>query len=103
MGFTVLAFDFRGHGASEGREDFAALAMDLAPALAYLQGMGFERIVCMGSSMGGTACLETALTYEFAGLVLISTPMNIGIQGSPNGKTWNPSRSPNWSSRLRTI
>jgi pimeloyl-ACP methyl ester carboxylesterase len=81
MGFTVLAFDFRGFGGSDGRSDFSSLGMDIAPALDFLQGMGFDRIVCMGSSMGGTACLEATMGFEFSGLGLISTPMNIAGSG----------------------
>lgn len=57
-GWTYAAFDFRGHGASDGTmreltasrlvEDLAAIRMDLA-------GRGYPRLGLVGSSMGGFA------------------------------------------------
>lgn len=85
LGFTVLAFDFRGYGESEGSQGFSTLAADVNAVIQYLQQEGYERIVCMGSSMGGTGCLEASLVNELSALVLISSPMN--IQGSGVAKS----------------
>jgi pimeloyl-ACP methyl ester carboxylesterase len=80
MGFTVLSFDFRGHGESGGSADFSSLGIDVSTFTQYLLDSGYDRIICLGSSMGGTGCLEVALSVAMEGLVLVSAPMN--IQGS---------------------
>ena len=85
MGYTVLAFDFRGHGESEGGQTFSALTIDTTEAIKFLKVRGFDRIVCMGSSMGGTGCLEASLDFELVGLVLISTPRKIQSAGVYKG------------------
>lgn len=75
-GYTTLTFDFRCHGLSacgpEGRGEHYLLR-DMRAALALLQDRGFERIVCMGASMGGTACGNVAMETELAGLVIIAS------------------------------
>lgn len=76
-GFTALAFDFRGHGKSKGVIKPATIALDTKAAIAYLEGQGFDQVVCMGASMGGSGCLAAAIDAELAGLVLISSPMNV--------------------------
>jgi pimeloyl-ACP methyl ester carboxylesterase len=47
-------------------------------AIQFLQERGYQRIVCMGASMGGTACLRAALDHELAGLVVIASPLSSG-------------------------
>jgi esterase/lipase len=37
-----------------------------------------SRIACIGSSMGGTACLEAALRYDLEGVAAIAAPMSLG-------------------------
>ncbi len=77
-GFTALALDFRGRGKSEGYMWQAQLVRDVRAAAEFLQDRGFERIVCMGASMGGTSCLKLALEEDLAGLVVIASPMSLG-------------------------
>jgi pimeloyl-ACP methyl ester carboxylesterase len=78
MGYTVLAFDFRGHGESSGSEDYSTLKEDVDSVIRYLDFQGFDQIVCTGSSQGGTGCLASTLsTDSIVGLILISAPMNI--------------------------
>jgi pimeloyl-ACP methyl ester carboxylesterase len=78
MGYTVLAFDFRGHGESSGTADYKTLLEDVSAAIDYLEFYGFAQIVCVGSSQGGTGCLAASLKYEtIIGLALISAPQNI--------------------------
>jgi pimeloyl-ACP methyl ester carboxylesterase len=75
-GFTALTFDFRCFGKSEcgtaGRGDLI-YARDMSAAINLLRERGFARIVCMGASMGGTACLSAALEQDLAGLVFIAS------------------------------
>lgn len=63
-GFTALAFDFRGRGESEGTFSFRTLERDLKAAVRFLVDQGHEEILCVGASMGGTACMRAALDGE---------------------------------------
>ncbi len=58
-GITVLAFDFRGHGASRGpgdRDGFTApLHLDVLAAARYLRKRGMHRVAVVGGSLGGMA------------------------------------------------
>jgi pimeloyl-ACP methyl ester carboxylesterase len=80
-GFLVLTFDFRGYGESEGTRDIPNLALDVTAAVATLRQAGAEEIVLVGASMGGTACLESALqaqalsSIRLAGVVTLSAPV----------------------------
>ena len=60
QGFTALAFDFRGWGASGGIPTRSGEPKDILAAVELLQERGYDRFVCMGASMGGMACLKTA-------------------------------------------
>jgi pimeloyl-ACP methyl ester carboxylesterase len=73
-GFSVLLFDLRGHGDSEGRRfslgQFERL--DVASALDYVAGRGFaeNRIALLGISMGaGTAIQELLLRPGVGALI----------------------------------
>jgi esterase/lipase len=77
LGYTTLIFDFRGHGRSEGDLDFNAVGVDVASAIRYLNLQGYDRVVCMGASMGGSGCLAASLDVDLAGFVTLSGPMNI--------------------------
>jgi dienelactone hydrolase len=76
-GFTALTFDFRCYGLSEcgklGKNE-SLHALDIRAAIRFLRGRGVKRIVCMGASMGGAACMSAALEEELAGMVVIASP-----------------------------
>lgn len=73
--FTVLTFDFRGFGASGGRQDFASLDTDLSAALAYMKAtLKVDRVFLVGASMGGTASFVVGAREPVAGIVSISSP-----------------------------
>lgn len=82
MGFTALTLDFRGIGQSEGNLVQSHLIYDVRAAIEFLQSKGYDRIVCMGASMGGTTCLKAAVETELEGLVVIASPMSIGAPTS---------------------
>jgi len=73
-----LTLDFRGRGQSQGYLQASQLIKDVNAAIQFLRGRGYQRIVCMGASMGGTACLRAALDHDLAGLVVIASPMSSG-------------------------
>jgi pimeloyl-ACP methyl ester carboxylesterase len=59
--FAVYAFDHRGHGASEGVSDFGGAEIEDVDAVVRLaQEDGHERVVTMGTSMGGIAVIRHA-------------------------------------------
>jgi pimeloyl-ACP methyl ester carboxylesterase len=79
-GYRVLAFDFAGfgdsqHGPADGRVD-----TDVVAAAAELRRRGTDRIVLVGSSMGGTAVLSAAARIRppVAGVVSLSGPSTFG-------------------------
>ncbi len=77
-GYAALTLDFRGRGQSQGYLQTSQLIQDLNAAIQFLRGRGYQRIVCMGASMGGTACLRAALDHNLAGLAVIASPMSLG-------------------------
>jgi WD40 repeat protein/pimeloyl-ACP methyl ester carboxylesterase len=77
-GYAALTLDFRGRGQSQGVLQASQLIKDVNAAIQFLRGRGYQRIVCMGASMGGTACLRAALDHDLAGLVVIASPMSSG-------------------------
>jgi pimeloyl-ACP methyl ester carboxylesterase len=57
----VLAFDFRGHGRSSGLSTLGNREIaDLEAAVVAMRGLGYERIVACGWSMGGSVVLRHA-------------------------------------------
>ncbi|MEJ2207927.1 MAG: hypothetical protein P8129_02690 [Anaerolineae bacterium] len=76
QGFGALAFNFR--------PDRSKLDLDVRAAVEFLREQGYQRIVCMGASMGGTACLKAAVDTDLAGVVVISSLWTTG-SGSTGG------------------
>lgn len=73
-GYSAVTLDFRGYGLSKG--DMTAryyLIRELRALIDYLHGNGYDRIVCIGASMGGTTCLRAAVEYDLEGVVVIGS------------------------------
>lgn len=77
-GYTALTFDFRGVGESGGRLGYGKLALDVNAAAQFLQNQGFQHIICIGASMGGTACMLAAQENTFDGLIILASTMTAG-------------------------
>jgi formylglycine-generating enzyme required for sulfatase activity/pimeloyl-ACP methyl ester carboxylesterase len=77
-GFTTLTYDARGHGKSPGEKFVNTAGIDAKAAVNYLTLQGFNQIICLGTSMGGSGCLVAAVDMELSGLAMVSSPMNIG-------------------------
>ncbi|MEE9217743.1 MAG: alpha/beta hydrolase [Acidobacteriota bacterium] len=75
LGITALLFDYRGYGLSSGSPDEEGIAADALAALerlSALTGLGADRLVVHGKSLGGAPATRTAISAGTAGLVLES-------------------------------
>jgi fermentation-respiration switch protein FrsA (DUF1100 family) len=76
LGASVLIFDYRGYGKSEGAPTEAGILMDGRAARAWLAnraGIGERDIVLFGESLGGGVMVDLAAEDGARGLVLQST------------------------------
>lgn len=71
-GYSVLAFDFRGRGESEGSFEPSSAAEDLLAAVAYVEAAGAERWVLVGASMGAMASAKVAAVKPADAVVLVA-------------------------------
>jgi pimeloyl-ACP methyl ester carboxylesterase len=80
MGYTVLTFNFRGIGKSEGDINYMEnlLVEDTKAAIEFLQAEGFDRVVCVGASGGGTSCMEASLSHDLLGVIAVAPPLTLG-------------------------
>lgn len=74
-GVSLLAFDYRGYGRSDGEPDEAGTYADAATAYAWLRARGFapEHILVWGESLGGGIASHLAASQPVGGLMLQST------------------------------
>ncbi len=82
-GFTTIAPDLRGHGASAkaGTEltpaDFKAMEKDLQAGLVWLRAQGVREISCVGASIGANLCAQVAAKDPaIVNLVMLSPGLN---------------------------
>jgi len=80
-GYLVLTFDFRGYGDSQGRKDIELIDRDVFAAVLTLADAGADRVLLVGASMGGTACLvaadrsQTLSRLRVTGVATLSAPV----------------------------
>ncbi len=76
LGVSLLMFDYRGFGRSEGSPDEAGILADARASRKWLAdraGVPESQIVLMGESLGGGAVVDLAANDGARGLVLINT------------------------------
>lgn len=76
LGFSVLAFDYRGYGTSGGSPTEEGAYADAAAAYDYLTGplhVPADRIIAYGRSLGGAVAIDLAARRQVAGLVVESS------------------------------
>lgn len=76
LAVSVLIFDYRGYGRSEGSPDEAGILQDARAARAWLAeraGVAESDIVLLGRSIGGAVAVDLAAEDGAAGLILQST------------------------------
>jgi fermentation-respiration switch protein FrsA (DUF1100 family) len=76
LGLSVLAFDYRGYGASQGRPTEEGTYRDMDSAVEHVErarGLSPHRTLFWGESLGGAVAVEAATRHPCAGVVLEST------------------------------
>jgi len=76
LGVSVLIFDYRGYGRSEGSPNEKGVLADARAARAWLadrEGIDQKEIVLMGRSLGGGVAVDLAAADGARGLILEST------------------------------
>jgi hypothetical protein len=76
VGVSVMVFDYRGYGRSEGQPSEAGVLADARAARAWLAhraGIAENRIVLLGRSLGGGVAVDLAAADGARALVLEST------------------------------
>jgi len=76
LGFNTLIFDYRGYGQSEGRPSERGTYLDAEAAWRHLvqdRGIGPDRVVLFGRSLGGAVAAGLAERHTPAALILEST------------------------------
>ncbi|MCF7955707.1 MAG: alpha/beta hydrolase [Phycisphaerae bacterium] len=73
QGFSVLAYDYRGYGLSEGRPSEKNAYEDIAAAYTYLTevaGVPANKIIPYGRSVGGAMAVDIAVKKPVGGVIL---------------------------------
>lgn len=100
IGATILAFDYRGYGRSEGTPSEAGFLQDARAARKWLSERAQvpeQQIVLMGESLGGAVCVALAAEDGARGLVLEDTFTSLADMAAYH-YPWLPAR---WLMRNR--
>jgi alpha/beta superfamily hydrolase len=76
-GYTVLSFDFRGHGASEGEAQVRESPIDLKAAQDWLLEEGYEDVILVGWLASATAAVVLDAAddeVDYAGIAFVFSP-----------------------------
>jgi uncharacterized protein len=84
MGFSVLAFDYRGYGRSDGRPGEEGTYCDAQGAARWLKQRGFapQRLIIHGESLGGAVATELAVREPAGALIVQSSFTSIAAIGA---------------------
>ena len=98
-GASVMVFDYRGYGRSEGTASEEGTYLDAQAAYHWLRQQGYapKNILLYGESLGGGIASELALREPVGGMVLHSTFTNIAELGAEMFP-WLPVR---WINRIK--
>jgi fermentation-respiration switch protein FrsA (DUF1100 family) len=88
---SVLVFDYRGYGRSEGTPTIGGLLHDARAARALLaerMGIAENEVVLLGESLGGAVAVELAAKDGARGLILESTFSSLKEAAASHYPTW---------------
>lgn len=92
---SVMIFDYRGYGRSEGKPREAGLLQDARAARQWLSqrtGVPERDIVLMGRSLGGGVAVDLAANDGAAGLILVNT-FNSLVDVAEHHVPWLPAKT----------
>jgi len=95
--FTVITFNYLQLFA----DDYAAVAQEAEIVLKTLKDFGYKSAICMGASLGVTACSAIAHTPEMVGIVMISGPNNLAALDTAYPKLFIASELDEWSAATK--
>lgn len=75
-GYSVLMYDYRGYGTSEGTPSYRNIQQDASAAYHWLtdtEKIPARQILAHGRSLGGAVAVWTAANHEVAGLIIESS------------------------------
>ncbi len=100
-GMGVLMFDYRGYGASSGQPSELNIDQDTLTAYLWLraQGVGAQRIVVVGQSLGNGPATALAAQQPVGGLLLVS-PFTRLPDALAERLPWLPVRLGPWTRNL---
>jgi pimeloyl-ACP methyl ester carboxylesterase len=96
--FTVITFNYL----EAGQGDYAAAENEVVNILDTLKGFGYKRVICMGASMGVSACTFISHAPEMAGIVLISGPNYGGTLDTSYPKLFICGKLDQWSAPIES-
>ena len=73
--FTVLTIDVPGFDRTPVNDKNPTFEETVLISITYLESLGYSKIICIGASAGGNACLSAANQYPLAGLGVISSDL----------------------------
>ncbi|MFQ5679027.1 MAG: alpha/beta hydrolase [Gemmatimonadota bacterium] len=99
LDLDILLPDYRGYGLSQGRPDEEGLYRDAEAAYDVAlerAGVGPERLVVVGNSLGSAVAVELARRRPVAGLVLLGA-FTSTVAVARNAFRWLPASALHWS------
>jgi len=80
LGLSVMIFDYRGYGLSQGKPDENGIYQDTLAVYEYLikeKNISYDRIIGYGESLGSAAIINLALTKPMAAIITEGAFTNI--------------------------
>ena len=97
--FTVITFNYY----QMVQADYSSAEQEVGIILDTVRGFGYKRVICMGASMGLSACASIAQAPEMVGIVLISGPNNGGSLDTKYPKLFIAGKLDQWSAPTESL
>jgi len=97
--FTAITFNYN----QTTQADYGSAEQEVQIILEKLKGYGFKRVICIGASMGLSACASIAQAPEMVGIVLISGPNNGGSLETKYPKLFISAKLDQWAAATETL
>jgi len=96
--FSVVAFNY----SLLAPNDYSSAENEVENILDTLKGFGFKRVICMGASLGVSACGFISHAPEIVGMVMIAGPNFGGTLDTPYPKLFVAGKLDPWASPLES-